>query len=103
MSPVAAKRSRATATPMIPPIKWAGMMTRTLAVRPSRLSATRTGKFGARRGMNEAAAAALALRGCLEPLPRARRRRLVLPPLLPPPWRRNHCGVVWWCECVGVV
>lgn len=58
MSPVAANKRRATATPMIPPMKCAGMMISMLAVRPSRLSATRTGRFGASVGTSDAARAA---------------------------------------------
>lgn len=100
MSPAAANKRRATATPMMPPMKWAGMITSMLAVRPKRLSATRTGRLGASVGTSEeAACAALVLSS--DPFCLVRRRRwLPLAPLPGCPCRRNHWGRA--CVCVRV-
>jgi hypothetical protein len=104
VSPVAAKRRRATATPKIPPMKCAGIMTSSEAVRPKRLSAMRMGRLGASCGTNEAAKWSLDV--CAPPLPPPRTQP-------PPPcrrrllgrcweWRRNHCSQVVGIVCVFV-
>lgn len=81
------------ATPMMPPMKCAGITTSTLAVRPKRLSAMRMGRFGTSRGIREVASPFA--RASVLPLPWL----LLLAPSAPLPprreearrRRRNHC------------
>ncbi len=85
------------ATPMIPPIKWAGITTSTLDVLPSKLSATRIGRLGVSRGTSEAASPLTWASLLLLLFGRRGRPPPLLLPDRPESWRRNHCVVVVLC------